>query len=95
MDKPEFKNSTVWTIVEKALREYGTQLVADMRVALNAGTELGKERAVAINGSLTAVDQMLALPETLFPSAESLSDDKQENKVPVKERGNGIRRFGT
>lgn len=92
MDKPEFINSAVWMIVDKALHEYGAQLVHDMRSALALHTEIGKETAVGIEGALRAVDEMLALPQKLFSddTGKPLSKDKPDKPIPDF---NTIRRF--
>lgn len=90
MDKPEFTNSLHWQIVEKALREYGQELVQDMRAALAACTEQGKEKAVELNGALRAVDEMLALPNKLWPPTPPLSRDNENSSPPAGDR---IKRF--
>lgn len=72
MERSELVSSPGWVVLEGALREYGAQLVQDLREAKTW------DQHMAVTGALSAVDEMLALPNKLFSSeaAPVISMDK-------------------
>lgn len=74
MTREDILVSPVWALVREALTDYGNQLVLELRSSKNT-----HDHDLEVKGALTAVDEMLAIPDRLFDSRpdEALSQDNK------------------